>query len=196
MSIDQNTSNVRSPNSNGQSLTLLTKTPAQDAPPSDSQQFLRLKLTSNITALLPMQQLTEVLTIPIGQVVPMPNMPTWVMGIYNWRGDILWIADLSHFLGLVSWNQPAASVVTYTTVVLDIRASSESSKSANDQMIGLIVSQTETVEWCNPNEVQSSIASSMNPALAQFLQGYWLNPDGEMLAVLDGNALLKGMANS
>ncbi|MEM7771533.1 MAG: chemotaxis protein CheW [Cyanobacteria bacterium P01_A01_bin.37] len=195
MSNNFSIADVRSIDSSVRSLTLPDEKATQEPSPSDDQQFLRLKLFSNITALLPMQQLGEVLTIPVGQVVPIPNMPAWVMGIYNWRGDILWIADLSHFLGLMSWNHQANTGVNYTVVVLNVHAMSASSSSSDNQMIGLVVNETEDTEQCNPDEIQSSIASSVNPALARFLQGYWLNPNGEMLAVLDGNAMLDGMSN-
>ena len=175
-------------------LTSTTDRLTPKAAQSDGEQFLRLKLFPDNTALLPMQHLSEVLTIPIGQVVPIPNMPPWVMGIYNWRGDILWVADLSHFLGFVTWEQQSINVVAYTTVVLNAH-SPEGASTSSDQLVGLIVNRTEDIEWCNPENIQSSIASNLNPAIAQFLQGYWLKPNSEMLAVLDGNAILDGMSN-
>ncbi|MEB3213200.1 MAG: chemotaxis protein CheW [Leptolyngbyaceae bacterium] len=214
MSNDFSIAEGRSPGSGGRSLTLPTQRPTSTTPAHESaqaktatvvtsadsatqeHQFLRLKLVSDITALLPMQQLSEVLTIPVGQVTPIPNMPAWVMGIYNWRGDILWLADLSHFLGLVSWNEQTSSDINYVVVVLNVNAMDDSSSLENNQLIGLIVNQTEEVERCDPNDIQSSIASSMSPTLARFLRGYWLNPAGEMLAVLDGHAMLEGMAKS
>ncbi|MEO1521062.1 MAG: chemotaxis protein CheW [Cyanobacteria bacterium J06633_2] len=200
MSNDLSISEGRSLTSKERSLTVPTvpqiqETPAPDSSASDEQQFLRLKLFSNITALLPLQQLSEVLTIPVGQITPIPSMPSWVMGIYNLRGEVLWIADLSNFLGLVSWNDQPTSVIDYTTVVLNMDTIDDSPSFDNPQMIGLIVNQTEETERCNLKDIQSSIASSVSPKLARFLQGYWLNPKGEMLAVLDGNAMLNAMAN-
>ncbi|HEY9652883.1 MAG TPA: chemotaxis protein CheW, partial [Coleofasciculaceae cyanobacterium] len=70
---------------------------------SASEQFLRFHLLPNTTALLPIEQLTEVLTISRDQVVPIFHMPPWVMGVYNWRGEILWILDLGHLIGLTPW---------------------------------------------------------------------------------------------
>jgi len=58
------------------------------------QQFLRFHLVPDTTALLPVRQMSEVLTVPIAQVVPIPHTPAWVMGVYNWRGEILWLVDL------------------------------------------------------------------------------------------------------
>ncbi|GBF83604.1 chemotaxis signal transduction protein [Aphanothece sacrum FPU3] len=69
---------------------------------SSLEQFLRFDLVPDTTLMLPVAQLTEVLTVPLGQIVPIPHMPPWVMGIYNWRGEILWMVDLGHLLGLNS----------------------------------------------------------------------------------------------
>lgn len=50
------------------------------------QQFLRFHLVPDTTAMLPVQQMTEVLTMGVSEIVPIPQMPGWVMGVYNWRG--------------------------------------------------------------------------------------------------------------
>ena len=60
----------------------------------NGEQFLRISLASNTLALLPVQYLSEVLTMPNGQIMPIPHMTPWVMGAYNWRGEILWMVDL------------------------------------------------------------------------------------------------------
>ncbi|MEW6496269.1 MAG: chemotaxis protein CheW, partial [Cyanobacteriota bacterium] len=57
--------------------------PSQTASSIANQQFLRFHLVPDTTALLPMEQLIEVLTIPTGQIVPIFQMPPWVMGVYN-----------------------------------------------------------------------------------------------------------------
>jgi len=41
-------------------------------------------LVPDTTAMFTVNQMTEVLTIPIAQIVPDPQMPAWVMGVYNW----------------------------------------------------------------------------------------------------------------
>ena len=85
------------------------------------EQFLRLHLVPDMTVLLPVRSLTEVLTIPVSQIVPIPHMPAWVMGIYNWRGDILWMVDLGHLCGLTPWYQKATSITIHPSVVLQVR---------------------------------------------------------------------------
>ena len=170
----------------------------QEFPQKDTHQFLRFKLFPDNTVLLSMEHLSEVLTIPIEQVVPIPGMSAWVMGIYNLRGDVLWVSDLSHFLEFLPWHQQTTCVATYTIVVLNIlnvEIDDDISTSMQAKKIGLIVKQTEDIEWCNPNDIQASLVSDISSNLSQFLQGYWLKPNGEMLAVLDGEMILEGMSN-
>jgi positive phototaxis protein PixI len=169
-------------------------------PPTDEkasskalEQFLRFHLLPNTTALLPMQQLTEVLTIPHGKIVPIFHMPPWVMGVYNWRGEILWMVDLGHLVGLTPWYQQDNSASAYTAVVLEAHSNQAMSTNTKSQMLGIVVSRVEDIEWCNSDWIQSPPSSSVTPELAPFLRGYWLKPNGDMLVVLDGPGIMAAM---
>lgn len=158
--------------------------------PEDSEQFLRLHLL-DMTILLPVQQLTEVLTIPVGQVIPVPHMPDWVMGVYNWRGEILWVVDLGHLCGLTPWHHQVSYGSTHAAIVLQIRMPSSTSATAKSQTLGLVVRQVGEIEWCNPAVIQPLLSNSLPPQLASLVRGFWWQPEGDMLAVLDGEAILK-----
>ncbi|MBD1807408.1 purine-binding chemotaxis protein CheW [Microcoleus sp. FACHB-SPT15] len=163
--------------------------------PSDkaSEQFLRFHLFPNTTALLPIQQLTEVLTISRDQIVPIFQMPPWVMGVYNWRGEILWMVDLGHLVGLTPWHQQPMSASEYPAIVLQTRANSTTPTNTNSQMLGIVVNQVEDIEWCNTDWIQSPPSSTVTPELTPFLRGYWLKPNGDMLVVIDGKAIIAAM---
>ena len=167
----------------------------EDIAPSSSEQLLRFHLAPDMTALLPLPQLTEVLNISMGQIVPISHMPNWVMGVYNWRGEILWMVDLNHLVGLTPWYQQTRNGSTHTAIVLNVRANNATTKNKN-QMLGLVVNRVEDIEWCNPDWIQSPPASAVTPELAPFLRGYWLKSSGEMLAVLDGEAIAAVMPQS
>jgi positive phototaxis protein PixI len=171
------------------SLSLPTNSP----PSSTEAQYLRFYLEPNTTALLPIQELTEVLTIPIGQIVPIFNMPTWVMGVYNWRGEILWMVDLNHLIGLTPWYQQISSSSVHSAVVLYLRSNNSQSGNIKGKMLGLVVNRIEDIEWCNSDLIQSPPSSAVTPDLVPFLRGYWLKSNREMLAVLDGAAILSAM---
>jgi positive phototaxis protein PixI len=158
-----------------------------------SEQFLRFHLLPSTTALLPVEQLTEVLTIPNGQIVPIFHMPAWVMGVYNWRGEILWMVDLGHLFGLTPWHQQPLSASAYTAVVLQVRSNQATPANVQNQILGLVVNRVEDIEWCNPDVIQSPPSSTVTPELAPFLRGYWLKSNGDMLALIDGKAIIAAM---
>ncbi|PPS45521.1 chemotaxis protein CheW [Chroococcidiopsis sp. TS-821] len=164
-----------------------------------TQQFLRLHLVPDTTAMLAVNQITEVLTIPMTQVVPIPHMPAWVLGVYNWRGEILWIVDLGHLLGLTPLSQQTTYHSTYTAIVIR-NAQSEKfalgTQNTTEKMLGLLVNRVEDLESCNPDIIQSPPQSAVKPEFVPYLRGYWLKPTGEIIVVLDGNSIIAGMAQN
>ncbi|NJO41517.1 MAG: chemotaxis protein CheW [Cyanobacteria bacterium RU_5_0] len=161
------------------------------------EEFLRLYL-SEMPVLLPIQHLTEVLSVPIGQIVPIPHTPPWVMGVYNWRGEILWMVDLGHLCGLIPWYQQSTYGSTHSVVVLQVqrhkaRSAFRQSSSAKNQILGLVVNQVGDIERCNLDMIQAPPSSSIMPELASLVRGYWWQAEGDMLAILDGTAILEIM---
>ncbi|MDJ0508163.1 MAG: chemotaxis protein CheW [Crocosphaera sp.] len=171
----------------------LVTTPLETQEHQQLEQFLRFHLVPETTLLLSVAQLTEVITIPLGQIVPIPQMPSWVMGVYNWRGEILWMIDLGALLGLTPWHQQSQVTPIYRTMVLHSGGYNKGTAKAHRQHLGAVVNGVDDIEWCNPNEIQSPPGSAITPSLAPFLRGYWLPPQGEMLVVLDGEAILAAM---
>ena len=155
------------------------------------KQFLRFQLHPDTKAMLPIRQITEVLKIQFGQIVPIPQMPVWVMGVYNWRGDILWMLDLGHLLGLDSWYQHQLNRSNHMAIVLSPHRYSQAN--VNNIHLGLVVAQIEDLSICAENAIQSALSSQVSAQLAQFSQGYWLKPDGEMILALDGQAIAAAM---
>ena len=165
----------------------------ESLPPSESEQFLRFYLVPDTNALLPVQALTGVLKIPYSQVVPIFNMPAWVMGVYNWRGEILWMVDLGHLMGLTPWYQQAIAASVHTAVVLQAR--SHQTTNNKGQMLGLVVNRVEDIE-SSPDLIQAPPLSTVTSELAAFLNGYWLKSNGEILVILNDDAIFAAMPES
>lgn len=164
-----------------------------------TQQFLRLHLMPDTTAMLAVNQISEVLTIPMTQVIPIPHMPAWVLGVYNWRGNILWIIDLGHLLGLTPLFQHTTNSSTYTAVVIrdaQQRRATLGNQNTSDKVLGLFVNRVEDLELCNPDAIQSPPESAVRSELVPYLRGYWLKQTGEIFVVLDGNSIIAGMTQS
>lgn len=155
------------------------------------EQFLRFYLEPDTKVMLSVAQLTEVLTISLGQIIPIPHMPAWVMGAYNWRGEILWMVDLGHLVELTPWHQQTQRSATYKALVL--RSFSGESTATKSQVLGLVIGRVEDIEWCNPEDIQSPPASTVAPGLSPFLRGFWVKPDGDIIVTLEGDAIMAAM---
>lgn len=159
----------------------------------DQAQFLRFFLMPDTHVLLPISQLTEVLNLQIQQIIPIPQMPNWVMGVHNWRGEVLWLVDLGRLLGLTPWYEQGHNRSNCRAIVIH-PTSHQLTKSRNrSQMLGLVVHQVEDIAWCNTNDIHSPPGSAVTPELAPFLRGYLLTETNEMLVALDGEAILAAM---
>jgi positive phototaxis protein PixI len=156
-------------------------------------QHLKFQLYPDTKVMLPLKQITEVLKIQLGQIMPIPQMPAWVMGVYNWRGDILWMLDLGQLLGLDSWYQHQHNCALHMAIVL---SPEREGNNENKIHLGLVVAGVDDLETCDPESIQSAIGSQLNPHLSSFLQGYWLKSSGEMILALDGQAIASAMPTS
>ncbi|MGA7936496.1 MAG: chemotaxis protein CheW [Kovacikia sp.] len=157
------------------------------------EQFLLIQLISGTAALLPSQDIAEVVTIPIGQITPIPHMPDWVMGVYNWRGEILWMVDLGHLCGFTPWYRQRSNISGHSAVVLQISNPEFHPSRTKSLTLGLVVHRTDDIEWCDPNLIQVLPSAAAVPELEPFLRGYWWSSNNDMLAVLDGMKIMEAM---
>ncbi|MGB8701643.1 MAG: chemotaxis protein CheW, partial [Thermosynechococcaceae cyanobacterium] len=60
----------------------------------------------------------------------------------------------------------------------------------NGQQLGLGVDQVLQILWCNSSQIQPAPTQHMTPQLAHCLQGYWSDPSGNILWVLDAESIM------
>ena len=138
--------------------------------------------------MLPIAQITEVLKIKLARIVPIPQLPPWVMGVHNWRGDILWMVDLSHLLGLNSWYRQI-SFGNCDVVVLSPNKAMPLAE--NEIHLGLVVYKVEDIKECDSTEIQPTLGKTV-AKIADFASGYWQS-EGKIVSILDGNAIARAM---
>ena len=143
----------------------------------------------------------ELVNIPLDRVVPMPHLPPAVRGVYNWRGEILWIVDLAMLLGVsVSaerYRKIQPTIVLSSAGRVEIGPSKQqlparaaAADLAPQKTIGFMVDEIVEIELCQLDLSGGSLPEQLNPALAQLIQGVWESPTGEDFLVLDGPAIL------
>ena len=140
--------------------------------PIPTEQFLSFSIVNEV-AILPTQKLTEVLTLTPQQIVPIAGLDPSVMGVCNWRGEVLWLVDLN--LVLNGKPLPPLEGNHYSAILIH----------HNGQALGVVVSQIHQMLWCHPNGIQPIPRSQHHPDPSPLLQGYWISPQSETLLVLD-----------
>lgn len=157
--------------------------PVANSQKTATESLIRFHLVPKTTGLFNIAQLREVLKVSISQIIPIPKLPFWVMGIYNWRGEILWVVDLGGLLGLTPLSEQP---LTQTRLPLLVLRDENTEKT-----VGLIVNSVEGITRLDPNEIQSPPETTFTPELSRVLRGYWLNPEGEMLMALSTPAIFE-----
>ncbi len=165
--------------------------PVADGEKTATESLLQFHLVPDTTALISISQLSEVLKVDLRDIVPIPQLPPWVMGIYNWRGEILWIIDLGGCVGLTPLSEQSLVSRKFPLVVLR-----QEDYSGNLQTLGLLVKAVEGITPIDPYGIQSPPETTFTPELSRVLRGYWLNSAGEMLMVLSGTAIFEQMPNN
>jgi positive phototaxis protein PixI len=175
--------------------------------------FLQITLDSDLPLLLPGANLVEIMKLPLGQVVPMFQMAPWVVGIYNWRGDLLWVADGGHFVGLPPWYRQVEAATRHMVVAIKPpyvapEGSPEGANQPADEpplTLGLVVSAVEAMVTYPTTALQplpdlgalpEAIAARLTPGLLPLLQGCCLDSSGQPQLILNGTALLTAMAQA
>jgi positive phototaxis protein PixI len=158
----------------------------------DNQQFLSFNLLPDSQLMISLAEIAAVLKIPFSQIVPIPEMPSWVMGVYNWRGQIIWMIDLGQLLGFTPWYEQNLVTSNHKAIVIHPSHQEGKSKTSGD-LIGLVVSDVNEIELCDLNHIYSPPSSAVTENLAPFLRGYWIKENGDIVITIDGDAILAAM---
>lgn len=154
---------------------------ANSAPvPSQSQQFLKFLLPPNVDVMLATDRITEILKLGLNQIVPIPDVVSEVIGVANWRGEVLWLIDLGNLLGVEPLHRQNLQQSDYRVLVVHHPAG----------CIGLMIDQVSQTLWCNPAEIQRLSETQRTNRRSRCLQGYWSTSEGETIWVLDCDAVV------
>jgi positive phototaxis protein PixI len=133
--------------------------------------------------MLPTEQISEILTLELAQIVPMFDLPEAVMGVCNRRSNILWVVDLACLLDLeplyIQSDRQQCSVIVIQQQQL---------------CIGAAVGQLGQLIGCKPTQIQpfsaQGSAQEMPSKLTRCLQSICRNFDGTRSLILDGDKVL------
>jgi positive phototaxis protein PixI len=166
---------------------------SQDNSPNNSQQvrkFLRFYLgagdrpdasmTNSDLALLEAEIVTEVITISPKELLPVPQMPYCVLGIYSWRSEMLWVVDIENLMGYPpSLREDADENETILVMVVRVQG----------QSMGLVVSRIDTIIEQNLESFKSSSSEIFSEDIMPFLSGYFVDENNNIIMLIDAEEI-------
>ena len=147
----------------------------------DTEKFLSFNLGAKDTAIISLQNVTEILPVPLNEVCCVPQMPSCVFGIYNWRGEMLWLIDLEEMMGYFPDSYDNSFISKMTAIILEKEGKS----------LGLLVRHIMDIEEFNLDKMKPPSPELVTQDVAPFLQGYFINSSEEMIVNLDATAILQ-----
>jgi purine-binding chemotaxis protein CheW len=153
----------------------------------DGELCLRFDVPSGNEYALPASGVREVMSVYFDRITPIPNASPFFLGTYNWRGQVIWVADLGQFLGdlvLVNTDQNEVSVLIVEEQEL---------------VMGFAVRAVANTEWLDvtqllPHNDPAATPSPTTPTgSGGFIKGVYQLADAEKseLRLLDQVAILR-----
>ena len=145
-----------------------------------SSQFLSFFLTSDIQAMLPTEELGEIIKIDPSQIVPVFDLSPAIMGVYNHRGEVLWVVDLALLLEL----EPLYKQNYYQSYnVLLINK--------QDKILGLAIRQVGHLVLCKKGQIRHTTRQEITSKLSFCLVGEKRNTQGNTILALEGDKIVQ-----
>lgn len=157
--------------------------PIRTAASAEPEKFLRFQLGSEGKALLPLNIISQVMRVLGADILPVPQMPSCVLGIYNWRGEMLWLVDIGQLMGFPALCEPSVGKGGVGGDLMAIAIQ------INDQYLGLVVTQISDIELHEIQQIQVPSIGLFSPEIMPYLQGYLVAANNEVLMVLNAEAL-------
>jgi positive phototaxis protein PixI len=145
------------------------------------QKFLSFNLGTRDQAVISIENITEVLRISLTEICVVPQMPNCVLGIYSWRGEMLWLVDLEEMLGYPPLLQGSNLLTKMMVIVLEHEG----------KYLGLMVRQLTDIEWLDTQEIKTAASDLFYPEMLPFLQGYITQGSEQMIFFLDPLAIIQ-----
>ncbi len=145
------------------------------------QKFLIFNVGEQDKAVIPLNDVAEVMQVSLKEICGVPQMPDSVLGIYNWRGEMLWLVDLESMLGYEPRSQDAHGFSKLMTVVVQNQGKS----------LGFLVNRLMDIEGIETVDMKPPSDELFTSKILPFLQGYFISETEEMIMNLDVPSVLQ-----
>lgn len=153
----------------------------EDTSPNRGERFLKFPLNQEINALLPLRELQEIINVNLQNLLPLPEVKEFALGIINCRGQAIWLLDLANLIGGNHWFRDAKVKDAGMAILLK----------NEDEMIGFLVETVTEISTLDPQKKSPLLESMIPEEWGAFFSGYFLDFDNNPLILLDLKAILK-----
>ena len=143
--------------------------------------YIKLQLTSEITALLSMEQVQGSLIVEAEEITPLPMMPKSVIGIMGSRDRVFCVFDLAQLLTVSS-----ELIAPRQYQIIIVQTTSE-----EPIYIGFAVTQLQGIVRLTTEQIQLSL-NAFPPQIAPYLCG-GIQEEESMIPVLEFNRILQAL---
>jgi purine-binding chemotaxis protein CheW len=155
---------------------------ASTLPPKQSAGdfYLRFFVESGEEFALPAMDIREVLSLAIDQVTPIPNISPVLMGVINFRGQVVWVADAGQFF-LENAKSINTDRLELSVLVVECQ----------ELMVGFAIEQVKGMEWMGLEDLFTSVNTP--DSLVALLKGECPSENGKSVYILDSTAIVRSM---
>lgn len=151
-------------------------------------QFLRLQLTTEITAAIALDWIEESLLLENQAITPIPNLPAYVAGLMSSKGRVFWVIDFVQMLGLSAGAELSQHYEVVVLRVLATDAEGQDDTAADEErFLGLVVPKVRGTVRLTVEEIISPVVD-VHPGFQPYLSGQAAVANQEML-VLSAEAI-------
>jgi twitching motility protein PilI len=136
--------------------------------------YLKFQLNQQTGAVLSVNHIQEAIVIPVELVTPMPNMSSCILGLMNWRSQIIWAVDLPKMFNLESPDNRQQ----YNIIVIRL----------DSLILGLVIQEIKGTIKFIAEDIRSPLGQ-VNYSLMPYLSGCFIHKE-EILLVLDTNSIV------
>ncbi len=153
----------------------------QDKSQEHGGRFLKFPLNQEINVLLPLRELQAVINVNLQNVLPIPEVKQFCVGVSHWRGQAIWILDLANLIGANHWSIGAKIKDMGMAMLVQVE----------DETIGFLVETVSTISTLDPNKKLPLLESMVPEEWDAFFSGYFLDSENNSLMLLDLKAIFK-----
>ncbi|WP_257209609.1 chemotaxis protein CheW, partial [Nostoc linckia] len=125
------------------------------------QRFVRFSLGDGGSGLLPFHCVLDIIHLASPEISPAPALPSWILGFYNWQGQMLRLVDLEHLLGYAPLLKRLSPPQKPMVLVVELQ----------NQVVGFLIAHVLDVEWQDLQQAQSTPTDFSPKKVLNFVRG-------------------------